>query len=282
MSLPAGPEPPRPIGGPIREWELPPPEIVDGASAPAAVRCLGPDGRAVEVAAFDDGDRWRARLAADAPGAWRWTAGGAEGEFTAGPPAAGRPLAARRVAAQRRPPLRCVAADGAPFFFLADTAWAIVWKGTPDQWARYLDRRAEQGFTVLQVNLLPWRWAVCATSRATARSWTATRITPEPGLLRAASTPSWRMAAERGLYTCLMLIWGGPRPDLPAGALLAEQAVRFARYAVARFGAFPMLWSLSGDADVRPGAGQVGGGRRGGRGGRPVRPPDDQPPAADA
>src|SRR6187401_1922942 len=49
-------------------------------------------------------------------------------------------------------------ADGRPWLYVADTAWAIVWKGTRDQWERYLDRRRDQGFSAVQVNLLPWRW----------------------------------------------------------------------------------------------------------------------------
>jgi hypothetical protein len=46
--------------------------------------------------------------------------------------------------------------DGDPFFWLGDTAWYIVWKGTPDQWMTYLDRRVAQGFSVVHVILLPY------------------------------------------------------------------------------------------------------------------------------
>lgn len=42
-----------------------------------------------------------------------------------------------------------VDAVGEPFFFLADTAWSIAWKGRVDEWPRYLDYRAAQGFSVL-------------------------------------------------------------------------------------------------------------------------------------
>ncbi|MGH2559471.1 MAG: DUF4038 domain-containing protein [Thermomicrobiales bacterium] len=56
------------------------------------------------------------------------------------------------------------------------------------------------------------------------------------------------MAAERGLVVMWALIWGGDRPTLPAARFTTEQAVQFARYAVTRLGAFPAVWSLSGDA----------------------------------
>ncbi len=140
-----------------------------------------------------------------------------------------------------------VDASGAPFFWLADTAWAIVWKGTPDQWITYLDRRAAQGFSVLQVNLLPWRWEyVDVAGNRPFHDGDPDR--PNEAYFRRYDQ-FLALAAERGLYTCLMLIWGGPRPLLPAVHFSTEQAVAFARYAVARFAAFPMIWSLSGDAE---------------------------------
>jgi hypothetical protein len=136
---------------------------------------------------------------------------------------------------------------GHPFFYFADTAWSIVFKGTPDEWAIYLDRRAAQGFSALQVTLLSWRW-----------EWTDAESNrpfhdgdPErPNEAYFARYDRFlAMAAERGLYTCLMLIWGGPRPLLPAVHFTTDQAVAFARWAVERFTKYPVLWSASGDAE---------------------------------
>ncbi len=44
---------------------------------------------------------------------------------------------------------------GKPFFYLADTAWSALTNTTDDEWERYLDKRKEQGFNVIQLNLLP-------------------------------------------------------------------------------------------------------------------------------
>jgi hypothetical protein len=133
-----------------------------------------------------------------------------------------------------------------PFFFFADTAWAIVWKGQPEDWARYLDYRAAQGFSVVQVNLLPWRlhFADVAGNRPfhdgdPARPNEAYFARHEAFLA---------LAAERGLFTCLVLLWGGNRPENPAGHFTDAQAIRFIQWVVERFGRFPVLWSLSGDA----------------------------------
>jgi hypothetical protein len=48
--------------------------------------------------------------------------------------------------------------DGRPCFYLADTAWMCLWKGTPEQWERYFDLRVAQGYSVIQTDLLPFEW----------------------------------------------------------------------------------------------------------------------------
>lgn len=44
--------------------------------------------------------------------------------------------------------------DGAPFFFLADTAWELFHRLTLDEIDFYLDARMEQGFNVIQAVLI--------------------------------------------------------------------------------------------------------------------------------
>lgn len=246
MGITSSPTPPRRIAGRVYEWEFPRAERGGTLIEPGVVRCVGPTGQAVNLSAFADGDRWRARLAAYPPGEWRWTATNGSGSGTLTVPlradADRWPRSPLRLSENRR---YLTDATGTAFFFFADTAWSIVWKGTLDQWERYLDRRAAQGFSVIQVNLLPWRWEFTDV---------------EGNRPFHDSDPTWpneayfrrfdqfcAMAAQRGLYVCLMLIWGGPRPTLPAVNFSTEQAIAFTRYAVTRFSAYPMLWSVSGD-----------------------------------
>ncbi len=47
-----------------------------------------------------------------------------------------------------------VAADGAPFFYLADTAWELFHRLNRADAARYLEDRAQKGFTVIQAVVL--------------------------------------------------------------------------------------------------------------------------------
>jgi hypothetical protein len=44
--------------------------------------------------------------------------------------------------------------DGAPFFWMGDTAWSLVNRYTPEDAGYYLERRREQGFTVVHVMIL--------------------------------------------------------------------------------------------------------------------------------
>ena len=154
-----------------------------------------------------------------------------------------RPRTPLRLSANRR---YLVDADGLPFLYVGDTAWAVVWKGGPEQWQTYLDRRQSQGFSVVQVNLLPWRWEM--TDAEGNRPFHDGDPDRPNEAYFARFDRFLALAAEHGLVTCLMLIWGGPRPDLPAVHFSTEQAVRFARWAVERFTRYPMIWSVSGDA----------------------------------
>jgi hypothetical protein len=198
----------------------------------------------MELTAFADGDVWRARLCTDVPGAWRWRTPNGQGGTLDAEPRADNWTESLRLSADGR---YFVQANGRPWFWLGDTAWSIVFKGQPDEWSVYLDRRAAQGYSLLQVTLLPWRWEY------TDAEGNRPFIDGDP------SHPNERyfrrydqflhMAAERGLVVCLMLIWGGPRELLPAIHFSQEQAVEFARYAVARYAPFPTVWSISGDAE---------------------------------
>ncbi|ANU50338.1 beta-glucosidase [Enterocloster clostridioformis] len=52
--------------------------------------------------------------------------------------------------------------DGKPFFYLADTCWSAFTNISEEEWEYYLTYRRQQGFNVLQINILP-QWDACAT-----------------------------------------------------------------------------------------------------------------------
>jgi hypothetical protein len=135
--------------------------------------------------------------------------------------------------------------NGKPFFYLADTAWMCLWKGTLEQWTRYFDLRVSQGYSVIQTVLLPFEWdKPDAEGNLPFDEGDFSR--PNEAYFSRAER-FCAMAAERGLYVCLFLFWTGPRNTGPSSHFTVEQAQAFARYAAERFGKYPVLWSLSGD-----------------------------------
>jgi hypothetical protein len=142
-----------------------------------------------------------------------------------------------------------VHADGTPFFWLADTAWNGVLKAKPDDWERYLQIRRQQGFTVIQFVSTHWRAF-------------PQDAFGETGFTRArtafASTPIFfqrldgKVAAinRHGLIAAPVLLWA-LRPPSPAAVLSDDDLIRLARYLVARWGAYQVVWILGGDGDYR-------------------------------
>jgi len=121
-----------------------------------------PSGRTYSVDAFWDGERsFRARIAPDEPGPWRYRTRASDvtnaglheksGGFTCGPAKGTNPLYTHghlRVSDDRS---HLIHADGTPFFWLADTVWAGPMLSSEKDWQTFLrDRRAKR-FNVAQV-----------------------------------------------------------------------------------------------------------------------------------
>ena len=239
------PESARHLAGPIYEWSLP--DIRPDIARLGAVRCVAPVRPGLALGAFSSGGRTSARLAAYQPGDWRWTvtATGESGVLTVPVPAAGSrwPASALGMSANRR---HMVQADGTPVFFLADTDWFTTWKAGPAEWATLLDHRAAQGFSVAQVHLMPFDLKL--TDFDGNAAFIAGDVSRPNEAYFARIDRFCQMAAERGIYVAIFLIWGGPRPTLQAVNFTTEQAAAMIHYAVSRYAAYPVPWSTSGDA----------------------------------
>ncbi|MGD8240738.1 MAG: DUF5060 domain-containing protein, partial [Armatimonadota bacterium] len=162
--------------------------------ATVRIRATAPSGREQRVQAFWDGGRtWRARFCPDETGQWRWRSecsdpdnaglGGREGMCRCAPEEDERPLYARgrvELSPDRR---HFVHADGTPFFWLADTAWNGAIRSKDEDWRRYLARRREQGFTVVQFVTTQWR-AASGDRRGHAAYREDGRLTVDPAWFR--------------------------------------------------------------------------------------------------
>ncbi|GAA0934071.1 glycoside hydrolase family 140 protein [Pseudonocardia zijingensis] len=160
----------------------------------------------------------------------------------------------RQASPQQLPPLRVsddgryfVHEDGTPFFWLADTAWSIFVNLDRAEVERYLDARAQQGFTVIQ--------AVAVFPQAGGPGPNRYGHDPLADGLTPAVAPGpdddyWdhvdfvvAAAAQRGLRIGLLPVWA----DKQVGKLVTTSNARaYGEFLGARYGR-NVVWIMGGD-----------------------------------
>ena len=218
---------------------------------------LGPDAQMVRRPAFWDGGRtWRVRFAPNRPGTWLYRTSsddpsdegldGREGDLTCGNESPADQLHAHGFLRASPDGTHLEHADGSPFFWLGDTHWRLAWErwdasnkpGWSSQFRGMVDRRVEQGFTVYQTNVLSWLGPDATGSMFVP----GTRLAQlDVERVRAVLDPRMAYIAERGLLNALGVAWHQAIDDN------VEGIVRFARYLVARYGSYPVVWTLAGE-----------------------------------
>jgi len=147
-----------------------------------------------------------------------------------------------------------VTADGRPFFYLADTAWALFQQLKREDVTLYLQDRADKGFTVIQAVAAVWR-------SLEHPNVSGDRVFVDGDTRR----PNERFfahvdfaideAEKRGLYVALVPIWGGyylpPREGGPL-PLSADGALEYGRFLGRRYGEKPVIFVIGGDYDPLP------------------------------
>lgn len=138
-------------------------------------------------------------------------------------------------------------ADGTPFFWLADTAWLLPERLDRDENDYYLDRAAEAGFNVVQVQTVN---AVPAVNRYGQLSmpdgFDFSRI-DRPGVYGYWDHMDYLVdaAARRGVYVGMVCIWGGP---VKAGKMNEDEATAYGRFLGGRYRSRPnIVWIIGGD-----------------------------------
>lgn len=222
-----------------------------------------PDGRIRTADAYWDGENtWRVRFSPEQTGEWTYRThashpddkglDGQTGKFRCVPYKGANPLyehGSIRVSQNRR---YLEQADGTPFFWLSDTAWNGALKADHASWETYLSDRKQKKFTAIQFVTTQW---IAAAGNAEARLAYEGResITIDPVFFQ------WmdervRAVNDHGLVAAPVLIWTAPWSPYskflnPGNALPDDQVIRLARYMVARYGAYQVIWILAGDGD---------------------------------
>lgn len=220
----------------------------------------GPSGRVIRREAYWDGERiYRVSFAPTELGAWSYVIeapeqtglNGRTGNVEAVPYEGELDLYRHGFIRVADNPHVFAYADGTPFFWLGDTHWEFAYReswdksnhpGMTSQFRGMVDLRVEQGFTVYQTNL---RSDMGARDRYWIDGGMAKGAEDLPNVAFYQRELDRRMAyiADAGLVNALGQAW--------AFAILGEHAVEhqkhLARYLVARYGAYPMVWTLAGE-----------------------------------
>lgn len=209
---------------------------------------------------WDGGATWRLRFAPDRPGTWEWVASspdrrlnGMAGSFTCVAPdpeaiAANPNLRGHvRVDPTGR---RFGYADGTPCFILGDTNWAMntlrcgLGDGAEGPFYLWLRDRQKKGFTAVAAEL----FEIEQPNEGGYPFPNSTTRTTEPDYSRMnAEFFQWldrRMQAlwEAGMVALVHPTWIGKQVGMAL-----EDAIWISRYLMARYGAYNLIWSLSGE-----------------------------------
>ena len=222
----------------------------------------GPGGRTIRTyGCWDGGDTFRIRCAFPTPGTWRWETECSDptntglhrqrGTMDVSPYRGRNPLyrgGFPKVSDNRR---YLAYADGAPFLWIGDTAWAVPQRANDEEWEAYIADRTVKHFTIIQVAPAP-EWAG-QTDRQGQRPFTDKACVQWNPAYWQSFERKVQRANEEGLAVLLVGLME-PVSRYPK----SREACLFARNIVARlFGNF-VVFSPSFDSEVMPLAQEVG------------------------
>ena len=224
------------------------------------VTFVDPAGRELRVPAFwAGGGTWKVRYASPLAGLHRFRSEcsdradpglhGITGAVEVVPYTGANPLFRHgplRVAENRR---HLEHRDGTPFFWLGDTWWMglcsrLHW---PGEFQRLTADRVAKGFNVVQIvaGLYPDMPAFDPRGANEAGfPWEVDYARMRPEYFDAADT-RLRHLVDQGITPCLVGAWGYFIPWMGAEKLKAHW-----RYLIARYGAWPMIWCVAGEANL--------------------------------
>lgn len=149
--------------------------------------------------------------------------------------------------------------DGKPFFWLADTIWTAFTNPTDEEWLAYLDKRAAQGFNVLQINALP-QWDRCGApfdrfpyaSDDHGKTFDFTRPVPEFW-----EHARWQLseAVRRGFTPAIVVEWCNFVPNTWASNMVSDNVIPdelvepVVRRICESYNDFDPIYIISGDTD---------------------------------
>ena len=144
-----------------------------------------------------------------------------------------------------------VYADGRPFFYLGDTAWELIHRLNREEVDRYLQNRAQKGFTVIQTVVLAERNGLSepnAYGHLPLRDNDPAR--PNEAYFKHVDDIV-NKAEALGLFVGLLPTWGSYWSTKSSRAIFSpENARAFGAFLGKRYQDKPIIWILGGDQNI--------------------------------
>lgn len=209
-------------------------------------------GSEIRRPAFWDGEfGWKVRFSAPAAGKWDWTSSlGETGSFEV---AQGRPLLGLSPGKRN-----FVWSDGEPFLPIADTAWALPFRATLAETELYARDREGKGFNAANLmTIQPDTRAEGPADRAALDGFGRAFADDHLGHLNELLPDYFQhhdaqisILLQHGIvpiHTPLFHGYGWKGLSVNGPIVPPDEAARFARYLLARYGAAPAIWQVGAD-----------------------------------
>ena len=140
--------------------------------------------------------------------------------------------------------------NGAPFFYLADTAWELFHRLNREDAARYLANRAQKGFTVIQAVILSELDGLTVPNAYGDLPLTERDIArPNEAYFRHVDFIVAK-AEDFGLFIGMLPTWGKYWKPPDSIFPTVESARQYGRFLGARYKDKPVIWILGGDRAI--------------------------------
>jgi len=142
--------------------------------------------------------------------------------------------------------------DGRPFFYLGDTAWELFHRLSREEAERYLENRADKGFTVIQAVVLAQLGGLTVPN-ANGDLPLVDKDPRQPVEAYFQHVDAVvEKAASLGLFVGMLPTWGSYWSDVNSDQKIftSESARAFGEYLGERYREAPVIWILGGDENI--------------------------------
>ena len=141
--------------------------------------------------------------------------------------------------------------DGEPFFYLADTAWALFAQLTEEDISQYLTDRAEKGFTVIQTVVILYGPVERKNAYGETSLHEKDPCYPNEAYFSLVDY-TVNLAQELGLYIALMPTWGSHWSSENEDRIFDPQnAFTWGQFLGNRYNDEKIIWVLGGDQTIK-------------------------------